>query len=433
LYILKGSDEFMKKSVYLSAEEAANTLQIQKDTLYAYVSRGRLRSVEVPNQKARGYLREDIEQLQQRKRLRQHPTQEVQQALHWGMPLVRSNVSHLNEGQLFYRHQSLPTVAQHSTLEQLISLLWQAPEVESALYWQKLDTTLSKSPSKSLPQAKAVTPTAQLLSHLPADISWFHQMQISLSVWTVQDLSASLPSAMISASTCAKLLLRIWGSVHSYVFKSPTPSITHGLQDFFRSFLPDALQQDLAIKLIILAAEHELNLSSFTARCVASGNGNLYQSLMAAFAALGTPRHGGQVLQVQHLLKRTQGKSAHQALQETLQSGAKIPMPGHPLYPEGDPRWHYFVDYLKTYWPHHPAARHGLELAALASESQGEWPTLDWVLGIGAELLCPAHLNALDWFALARTVGWLAHIQEQAHQAEMIRPRGHWEPAEGDY
>ncbi len=178
---------------------------------------------------------------------------------------------------------------------------------------------------------------------------------------------------------------------------------------------------------MILAAEHELDLSSFTARCVASGKGNLYQSLMAAFAALGTPRHGGQVLQVQHLLKHTQGKNAHQALQETLQSGTS-PIPGHPLYPEGDPRWHCFVDYLETHWSHHPGARHGLELAALASESQGEFPTLDWVLAIGAELLCPDHLNALDWFALARTVGWLAHILEQASQAEMIRPRGHQEP-----
>ncbi len=406
----------MKKSVYLTAEEAAEALHIQKDTLYAYVSRGRLRSVEVPHQKARGYLREDVERLQQRKRLRQHPTEEVQQALHWGMPLVRSHVSHLSEGQLFYRHLPLSAVFEDFNLERLIALLWQIPEVESPLYWQALDQTLS-----------------QAQPSLPGGISWFHHAQISLAMGSAQDLSAGKTLQAIDTSACAKLLLRMWGSVHAYVFKTAAPAVKTSLSDLFDSLLPDPLQQDLAVKLIVLAAEHELNLSSFTARCVASGNGNSYQSLIAAFAALGTPRHGGQALRVQHFLRQTQEKSAHQALQEHLQSGAETPLVGHPLYPEGDPRWHHFATYLKTHWSHHPVACHGLELAALGSETWGEWPTLDWVLGMGAELLCPKHLNALDWFAIARTVGWLAHIQEQASQGDMIRPRGHWEPFEKDY
>ena len=311
----------MKKSLYLTAEEAAEALNIQKDTLYAYVSRGRLRSVEVPHQKARGYLREDIEKLQQRKRLRQQPTQEVQQALHWGMPLLQSDISHLNEGQLFYRHQPLPTVADGSTLESLIALLWQAPEVDTPLYWKALKNETSQT-------ITPVSSTAQFASHFPAGTSWFHKMQVSLSLWTIQDLSAAIAPPTVSTQACATLLLRVWSSINDYALKQTGPGITNTLQDLFCPLLPDPLQQELAVKLIILTAEHELNLSSFTARCVASGHGNLYQSLIAAFAALGTPRQGGHVLQIQHLLKHTHGKSPHQALQEIRQSGAAIPMPG---------------------------------------------------------------------------------------------------------
>ncbi len=221
----------MKKSLYFSAEEAATALEIRKDTLYAYVSRGRLRSVEVPHQKARGYLREDVEQLQQRKRLRQHPAQEIQQALHWGIPLVRSNVSHLSEGQLFYRHQPLPTVVKDFTLEQLIALLWQTPEVDSALYWQSLQKELSLSE----PHARAVTPTVQVLSHLPEGISWFHQMQISLSVWTAQDRQPE--HCHDKPGHFCKATPRIWRSVHGYIFKGSVPSIPSSkspLQDLFR-------------------------------------------------------------------------------------------------------------------------------------------------------------------------------------------------------
>ena len=47
----------------LTAREAADRLGIKLDTLYAYVSRGRLRSVAVPGTRQRRYRVEDIEAL----------------------------------------------------------------------------------------------------------------------------------------------------------------------------------------------------------------------------------------------------------------------------------------------------------------------------------------------------------------------------------
>lgn len=43
---------------------------------------------------------------------------------------------------------------------------------------------------------------------------------------------------------------------------------------------------------LILSADHELNVSSFTARCVASSEASLYQVVLAGLAALSGPKHG---------------------------------------------------------------------------------------------------------------------------------------------
>ena len=47
----------------LTAREAADRLGVKLDTLYAYVSRGRLRSVMVPGTRERRYREEDVEVL----------------------------------------------------------------------------------------------------------------------------------------------------------------------------------------------------------------------------------------------------------------------------------------------------------------------------------------------------------------------------------
>ena len=45
----------------LSARETAARLGVKRDTLYAYVSRGLLRSVRLPGSRERGYRAEDVE------------------------------------------------------------------------------------------------------------------------------------------------------------------------------------------------------------------------------------------------------------------------------------------------------------------------------------------------------------------------------------
>src|SRR3954471_20396269 len=89
--------------LYVSSGEAAQLLGISQPTLYAYVSRGLVRSVRDPHARARRYFRPDLEQLKQRKRVRQRPQIELSAALQWGTPILESELTLISGDQLFYR------------------------------------------------------------------------------------------------------------------------------------------------------------------------------------------------------------------------------------------------------------------------------------------------------------------------------------------
>ena len=72
----------MAPSRYLSAKEACAELGIRPQTLYAYVSRGLIRSeTGDQRQRTRQYYREDIERLRRHKELRARPEVAAEQAL----------------------------------------------------------------------------------------------------------------------------------------------------------------------------------------------------------------------------------------------------------------------------------------------------------------------------------------------------------------
>ncbi len=73
----------MKSVPHLTANEASKELGITLPTLYAYVSRGLVRSEAVGGSKrSRRYRADDIHVLKQRKELRRNPAQVVERALH---------------------------------------------------------------------------------------------------------------------------------------------------------------------------------------------------------------------------------------------------------------------------------------------------------------------------------------------------------------
>jgi Citrate synthase, C-terminal domain len=110
--------------IYLSATEAAAFLGVGKPTLYAYVSRGLVRSQPGADSRVRTYNRLDLEQLRSRKRIRNRPQAEVAGALQWGAPLLDSSLTLISNDCLYYRGLSALELALSRSFWEVAGWLW---------------------------------------------------------------------------------------------------------------------------------------------------------------------------------------------------------------------------------------------------------------------------------------------------------------------
>ena len=88
---------------YVRASEATRLLDVKPETLYAYVSRGILRSVAGPRGRARLYALEDLRRLKSRRDARRGHTAVAATALDWGAPVLDSAITRIDERGPHYR------------------------------------------------------------------------------------------------------------------------------------------------------------------------------------------------------------------------------------------------------------------------------------------------------------------------------------------
>ena len=112
-------------SKYLSAQEAANALGVKTATLYAYVSRGLIRSEQVGGSiRNRRYHAEDVQRQKQKQEQRRNPASAATHALQWGSPVLESALTLIADGRLLYRGQDAIALSRSHTFEQVAALLW---------------------------------------------------------------------------------------------------------------------------------------------------------------------------------------------------------------------------------------------------------------------------------------------------------------------
>src|ERR1700754_1204706 len=109
---------------HLSCEEACRSLGIVPETLYAYVSRGLIRSERGATARERLYRRSDVDQLRQRRELKRRPQQVLKQSLDWGAPILDSALTLIADGRLYYRGKDAMRLAEKSTFPEVAFHFW---------------------------------------------------------------------------------------------------------------------------------------------------------------------------------------------------------------------------------------------------------------------------------------------------------------------
>src|ERR687897_2300107 len=113
----------MGEARYLTARRAAEELGVSRATLYAYVSRGMIRS-EAAGGRSRRYRAEDVRRLKARKEWRRDPYAVVEGALSWGTPVLESAITLVTDDGLYYRGRDAVALSAGSTVEEVAALIW---------------------------------------------------------------------------------------------------------------------------------------------------------------------------------------------------------------------------------------------------------------------------------------------------------------------
>ena len=391
---------------YVTSRQAAQALGITPATLYAYISRGLLRSEPVPGRpRERRYYAEDIEQLRRRREARRDPARAAAEGLHWGSPVLSSGITLIQDGRLYYRGRDALELAARATLEQTAALLWAAEAGEADRLFRQ-------------PGPLAASALARLRRWTPDPMA---RMQMALPPAGAADLAAYDLRPAAARQAGARILRLLTAVVCGADSGAP---VHLALQ---RAWAPASAAAAEAIRTaLVLCADHELNVSAFAARCVASAGASLYDTVLAAMSALKGSRHGGETGRVAALFDETgTPRRARTVVADRLRRGERVPGFGHPLYPEGDPR---AVRLLQL--AHAGANRSAWNMArALATAAAGllhEFPTLDFGLTALSRAYILPDGAPLILFALGRTAGWIAHAIEQYTSGELIRPRANY-------
>jgi citrate synthase len=385
---------------WMTAAEAAGALRVSLATLYAYVSRGFIRSQSMPGpSRARGYSRDDVERLRRRTEARRDPENAATRALQWGVPVLESSITLIDGNALYYRGHDSTALARSRSLEEVASLIWTG----------RFDT--------SFPAVHVRAPAAERSS--PRGLSFVARAQSRLAGASAQDpLAFDVRAARVAQCGWRILQLLVADATRA---ASDAPTIDQALA---RAWGTSSRGVDVLRAALILCADHELNVSSFTARCVASAGSNPYAVAIAGLAALEGTRHGGAGARVESMLaSMRRARHLRGAVEARLRRGEPIDGFGHPLYPNGDPRAAMLLEMLRERYAKSAELAFVVNFADAAAAATRETPNVDFALAAVARVLRLPAGSPLTLFAIGRTIGWIGHAIEQYETGQLIRPR----------
>ena len=189
--------------------------------------------------------------------------------------------------------------------------------------------------------------------------------------------------------------------------------------------------------LFVLHADHEQNASTSTVRLAGSTGANPYAAISAGVSALWGPAHGGAneaVLNMLGEIGTVEHIPKYLAMVKDKSSHFKLMGFGHRVYKNFDPRakiireaCHRVLAKLGSSDPLFELALR-LEEIALKDDyfiSRKLYPNVDFYSGVIYRALGIPRSMYTVMFAIARTVGWVAHWLEMIGDPEMriVRPR----------
>ena len=399
---------------FVTFAEAVTILGVKRQTLYAYASRGLVRSRPSGEGRAHLYSRTDLMRLRARSDARSGHGAVAASALRWGEPVLETAVSTIGDRGPIYGGRGAVELARAGA----------SFETTAALLWSETYT-----PGTPWPVPAAGLPVARLAALLPDDARPLATLLAGVAVLGARDAGRALvPSG--SWTALGRSLVRQMAALlclpagrDRFAAALAEPSIARAVLVAFGA-RPTAAAVRAVDRALVLCADHELNPSTFAVRVAASAGADLYACLTAGLSVLSGPEHGGVCDRIEALVSEV-GRASRAAdfVARRAQRGEPIPGFGHPIYRAGDPRTPPLLAAAAEIAPQ--SERLAIVRAIIeAMEAAGhEPPTVDMgLVGLAGALGLPPG-GAAALFAMGRTAGWIAHAIEQRAAGYIVRPR----------
>lgn len=350
-----------------------------------------------------------------------------------GVVAAQSSIGDVDgeNGILIYQGYNIHDLAEHSTFEEVVFLLWNGRLPNK----DELSDLTSQFRSNSEVPAEILS----MLKTFPKDASPMDVLRTAVSALGFYDKAGHGTDRENAVNTAVKLtaqmgtIVTAWERIRNGlepVAPDPELSIAENFLYMMRGERAGADEVRIFDIALMLHADHELNASTFTTRVVAGTLADMYGAVTAGIAALAGPLHGGANTNVMKTLLEIGDLSKVDAwLDEALAAKRKIMGIGHAVYKTEDPRATWLRKFSRQLGEKAGELKWfemSQRIEKLMLEKKGMHPNVDfysasvyYMMGIPLDQYTPI-------FAVSRISGWTGHILEQYANNKLIRPRAEY-------
>jgi len=333
------------------------------------------------------------------------------------------------EGKLLYRGYNIHDLAEKSTFEEVIYLLFYG-SLPTRQQLQDFDDTLRS--NRRIPDEVIQVLDLVKASH-PMDA-----LRTGISALAAFDPDVNDNSAEATIRKGIRMTAMgptIVGAHHrlrqGLEPVAPDPNLNHAGNFLYMLFNeePDEETNKLLDVDFILHAEHGANASAFGARVVASTLSDLHSAVTTGIGVLKGPWHGGAAEEVMKMaLDIGQPENAAEYCRNILDSGGRIMGFGHRVYKAEDPRARHLRDRSRALGDK-MGQPHWFQILTYVEDevmvpyrSRGIFVNVDFFAGSIYYLLNIPDDLFISIFALGRIPGWTLQCMEQYDDNMLIRP-----------